>query len=123
MHILLIKDGMQIGGTTTSFVNLLIRLKEVESLRIDVWINDLKKSMATQIPAHCKVIQSDELMNAFSQPQTLKDKLFESIRCCTLLDIAAIRCFRHNITRMMSAQQRITLKPSQEKAKNRSTGL
>ncbi len=117
MHILLIKDGMQIGGTTTSFVNLLIQLKEVGSLKIDVWINDFKKNMATQIPAYCNVIQSNELRIAFSQPQTLMGKLFDSIRSCTLFDIAAIRCSGHNITRMMSAQQRITLKRAKKKQK------
>lgn len=74
--ILIIKDGLAIGGTTSSFLALLHVLDKQQEFEISVWINNLNGCEGL-IPKNTHVIESNELENAFRRGTGTVNKLHD----------------------------------------------
>lgn len=74
--ILIIKDGLSIGGTTSSFLALLYVLEKQQEFEIWVWVNKLNEC-EEPIPKYVHVVKSTELENAFCRATGVVNKLIE----------------------------------------------
>lgn len=80
MKCLFIKDGLSIGGTTTSFLNLLSVLPKTGAFRFDVWLGGNTSSRPAGFPAHISVIKNEALERAFARPASLWKKCWQAGR-------------------------------------------
>lgn len=77
--LLFIKDGLSIGGTTSSFISLMNLLCKQEEFSVEVWVNNINRNNLL-LPSNLSVIESEELEIAFRRPTSKFGKLLDMVR-------------------------------------------
>lgn len=77
MKILFIKDGLSIGGTTSSFLALMNALRNCDQIEVCVWVNSAEKAL---LPSHVKIIENPDLEDAFYRKPDIIGKLCDLFR-------------------------------------------
>ena len=116
MRILIIKSGLEIGGTTTSFLNFLSRLKHLKDVKTDIWIKDEKRSAIQKyISDKIEIIESRDLELGFADNRSRIGKLVEAIRLGTLIDILLGRLCRKKREKLIPYTQKYMIKRAKSK--------
>jgi len=77
--ILVIKDGLSTGGTTSSFLAFLNAMKFQTKYELFVWINEAEEKRR-EIPNHVQVYFDERLDKSFRRPQTIAEKVISLAR-------------------------------------------
>lgn len=77
--ILIIKDGLQTGGTTASFLAFLQAMEHQEKYEVYVWINELLKA-DKRLPQYVHIYSTPELDGAFAHPQSAIGKILRLLK-------------------------------------------
>lgn len=78
--ILVIKNGLSAGGTTSSFLAFLSSMANQKEIAVDVWVGNVDQGLlTTAIPTGVQCIQNDGLEEAFHIPQG-KEKIIAMLK-------------------------------------------
>lgn len=80
MKILFIKDGLEMGGTTASFISLISEISKNEKIDVYVWINRLTSEKRDILPYTINIYESPSLSEAFLRPKGFFRKIVSYIK-------------------------------------------
>lgn len=78
-RLLFIKDGLDTGGTTTSFVSLVNALKKQNEYQIDVWISNQNVKLVG-FPDSAQIVCIPELEKAFLRKSGIREKMKDLVK-------------------------------------------
>ena len=93
--ILFLKDGMEKGGTTTSFIALLDALSMQHKYKISVWINSYDEHNFYQLPQNINLYKNKYIEDSFAIPQNRILRIWNIITIGTFLPYVKARKIRN----------------------------